>query len=180
MQEQSAFRNLIHNLTKKQVIAIVLGLVFLVIVAIVLSNIASSPTGSSNDNDTNEDSSANEVYVDENGYTITTEVNIDENGEEYTVTTREDPYGNVTTTDPNLISTYFPYQVMREHVDWNPTLRYFLYINEESKTIYVNMEDCDIENDKKLIAEYIDSIPIDLSAYNIEYELSTVDTDCGP
>ncbi len=181
MEKRSKLYYLIHNTTTKQKVVAILVIISLVIMGIIISYVASLPTGSSDSGDTEGNGSAvNETYVDENGYTITTEVNIDENGEEYTVTTREDPYGNVTTTDPNLITTYFPYQVVREHDDWDPTLRFYLSINEDSKTIYADMEDCDIENDKKLIAEYIDSIPIDLSAYTIEYKLSTIDTSCSP
>ena len=68
---------------------------------------------------------------------------------------------------------------MRQHKEWTNTLRYYLSVNETKKTIHAIVEDCDIDQDKAMIQAYIKSIPIDLSDYTVEYELNSVDADCG-
>ena len=167
------FQNLLTNLKPNQKIAIILGIIILISIIMVLPNLFQ------NNGDIGGNPNESESYTDDQGYTISTRTEINDRGEEVTITTREDPYGNVTTTDPSLITTYFPYQVMREHKEWTSTLRFYLSISQTDKIIYANIEDCDIENDKKLIQDYINSIPIDLSSYSIEYEITSVDTDCG-
>ncbi len=181
MEEASSLlHNLLRNLSIKQKIVIVLGIVLIVgLTAFAFFYLQANEAGNSESRSTNDNDTATETYVDEQGYTVTTETHVDDSGKEYTTTTREDPYGNITTADPDLITTYFPYQVMREHKEWTSTLKYFLTIDEDTKIIGADMEDCDIENDKRLIDQYIQSIPIDLSDYTIEYNLISVDTDCG-
>ena len=169
----SPIQNLLTNLKPNQKIAIGLGLIILIAVVIFLPKLFQ---GHQNSDDTTSGATS---YVDEQGYTVTTETHINDQGEEVVTGTREDPYGNVTTIDPNLITTYFPYQVMRQHKEWTSTLRYYLSINQSDKIIYANMEDCDVERDKALILDYINSIPIDLSEYTIKYELTRTDVDCG-
>ena len=119
------------------------------------------------------------TYVNENGDTVTVETVTNESGATTTRETKEDAYGNVTTTDPGLITTYFPYQVVREHEGYGATMRYFLGVDSEKKTIKAMVEECDVEGDKALVEAYIDSIPLDLSEYTVNYETFTVDAVCG-
>ena len=118
------------------------------------------------------------IYTDENGNTVTVETTTNANGDTTTTETKEDAYGNVTTTDPNLVTTYFPYQVMREHDGYSATMRYFLSADESTKVITAMVEECDVEGDKALVQEYIDSIPLDLSDYTVEYATFVVDAVC--
>lgn len=94
------------------------------------------------------------------------------------IETKEDEYGNVTTVNPELITTYFPYQAMRDHEEYGSTLRYFLSIDEGSTVIDAVIEYCDVENDKALVQQYIDAIPLDLSAYTVNYETFYEDARC--
>lgn len=118
------------------------------------------------------------TYVNENGDTVTVETVTNANGDTTTRETKEDAYGNVTTTDPELITTYFPYQVVREHEGYGATMRYFLSADSEKKIIKAMIEECDMEGDKALVREYINNIPLDLSEYTVNYETFTVDAVC--
>lgn len=171
--------NFFSNLNRNQKIALGLGAVILIaIIALIPQPFQTSQKSGSDETGTIDNPKA-ENYTDEQGYTVVKESYTNDQGEEVITGTRTDPYGNVTTLDPSLITTYFPYQVMREHKEWNSTFRFYLSINENDKIIYANMEDCDIEQDKKIISDYIKSIPIDLSEYSVEYSLTDVNTDCG-
>ena len=167
-------KTLINNLDPKKKLGLIIGFITFIILIILIVNLSQNSFNS----DTKK-GPIEETYTDEQGYTVNREIVTDENGETSVQGTKEDQYGNVTTLDPDLITTYFPYQVMREHLHHTPTLKYYLGINEDTGVIRVNMEDCDVENDKKEIEEYLDSIPLDLSNYTIEYELSNTDTNCG-
>lgn len=117
-------------------------------------------------------------YTDEAGETIRSEVITMQDGETIVEGTKEDEYGNVTTLNPELITTYFPYQVMREHEDWPATLRYRVSVDEENKVINALVENCDEENDRKLVREYLKSIPIDLKSYEVKFETFSEDSIC--
>lgn len=120
-----------------------------------------------------------ETYVNEKGDTVTKVTTVDEGGEATVTETKEDEWGNVTTVDPSLITTYLPYQVAREHEGEIETLRYFLYIDDDNdKLIHAMIEDCDEENDRALVEQYINSIPLDMSGYTVEYETFYEDAVC--
>lgn len=171
--EQNNISNLFANLSGKQKLALTLVALVVISAVIVIIFMALSSSGQS---DSDEEKAGS--YVDDNGYTITTEETTNDEGETVLITTKEDEYGNVTTTDPDLITTYFPYQVMREHKNYDPTLRYYVNINEDTMTINAMVEECDVEADKALVREYIDSIPIDLSAYTLNYDIFSTDAIC--
>ncbi|MBR3246702.1 hypothetical protein IKF87_02360 [Candidatus Saccharibacteria bacterium] len=169
--DDNATRNLLHNLSVKQKVVILLLFSFIILVAIVLATTDFSSKGQS---DNSNDDSA--VYGEED---VTGETTY------YTYSpsraTRTDQYGNVTTTDPGAITTYFPHQVMRHHENTDPTWRYSIeLVDDDEQLIYVTVEACDEENDKNLAKQYIESVPLDLSGYKIEYEAINLDTDCGP
>lgn len=169
-------QNTLNNLSGKQKIGFVVGVVLFASILIVV--LAVFLTGASDFS--NPEKISDGTYKDEQGNTVTVETSVNENGEKVTTKTKEDKYGNVTTVDPDLITTYFPYQKMREHVDWSPTLRYYVNISEEDDSV-INalIEGCDEENDKTLVYEYINSIPLDMSGYTINFETFETDADCG-
>ena len=175
----SPIRGFFSALNRNQKIVLGLGVVALIAVIAFLPQLFQI-SQKSDDNETGTaNSSKTENYTDEQGYTIVKETYTNDQGEEVIITgTKTDPYGNVTTLDPSLITTYFPYQVMRAHKNWESTFRFYLSISEKDKKIYADMEDCDVEQDKRMIQDYIDSIPIDLSDYYIEYSLTSTDADC--
>ena len=171
-------RNLFTNLNRNQRIALGLGIIVLIVIVAFLPQLFQTIQKSDDSETGTVDNPKTENYIDEQGYTVNKETYTNEQGEEIITGTRTDPYGNVTTLDPDLITTYFPYQVMREHKDWDSTFRFYLSIDEDNKIIHANMEDCDVEQDKIMVHSYINSIPINLSDYSIEYELISTNTDC--
>lgn len=70
---------------------------------------------------------------------------------------------------------------MHHHENTDPTWRYSIeLVDDDEQLIYVTVEACDEENDKNLAKQYIESVPLDLSGYKIEYEAINLDTYCGP
>ena len=118
-------------------------------------------------------------YADGDGYTYNEEMITNEAGETETIWTKTDEYGNTTTMNPEMITTYFPYQAVREHADGSASLRYYLSVEEGNTTIDAVIEYCDVENDKILVEQYVNAIPIDMSAYTINYEEFSEDANCG-
>lgn len=173
-----AVKNLWRNLTKVQKVGILAGLIIVILLGVLLALLVAEQN---NGNETVEEVAAEETYTTDDGniYTVTTDTVVDENGNEVTVSVKEDEYGNTTTTDPNLITTYFPHQVMREHGNMDPTLRYFLYIDEGEMVIHASIEECDVEGDKELVQRYLSSVPVDLSGYTINYEIFDEDVVCA-
>ena len=184
--------NLMQNLSTKQKIgfglAFVVILSLLIIFMVLVMGIGSNETSVDNDNaeqgskivDVTED-----TYTNEQGYTVTQEITTYADGGKVITETKMDEYGNITTADPNLITTYFPYQVVRRHtsedlIDWGfeYTLRYQLQLDEEAKIITATIEYCDAEGDKSLVEQYLDSIPLDLSTYIVNYETFAEDAIC--
>ena len=188
MEQGYSLSNIFKNTTKKQRIGFFLFLVVVVILFIAL--IALVMSGVSNNGD--EENSGNQTegvtentYVDEQGYTVTQKITTNADGSQTVIETKMDEYGNVTTTDPNLITTYFPYQVMRRHTSedliysgFEYTLQYSLGLDEEEKVINATIEYCDEEGDKALVQQYLDSIPLDLSEYTVNYETFRADAFC--
>ena len=174
--EKNSMGNLWDNLSGKKKLGAVIGgalILSLLVVLVAMFAVGSGVQGGT-------EGMVNGTYEDEQGNIVTVETTVNENGERVTTRTKTDAYGNVTTVDPALITTYFPVQVMREHAEWTPTLRYYLYIDEYDKLlIHAMVEACDEEGDKALVQEYIDSIPLDMSGYKIEYQVVETDTDCG-
>lgn len=117
-------------------------------------------------------------YIDKSGEVIRSEIVTMQDGETIIEGNKEDEYGNFTTLNPELVTTYFPYQVVREHEGSSPTLRFFVDADEDRKTINAIVEYCDEENDRKLVREYIKSIPIDLSKYEVKFETFSEDAIC--
>ncbi len=155
--------NILRNMTKKQKIGVAVFLAIVVILVLVLILLVMSGQQAV-DETTDDDGSSGETVVTE---------------------TKMDEYGNVTTVDPDLITTYFPYQVMRKHASeelvdfgFEYTLRYALDLDEEARIITAIIEYCDVEADKALVQQYIDSIPLDLSAYTVNYETFSEDAIC--
>lgn len=181
---ENPIKNLWKNLTTSQKIGWGLGVVIAILLIVLLAVMMSGQSGKSGT--TEEENITEETYTtnDGNTYTVTTETMENGSGEEVEVSTKMDEYGNVTTTDPNLITTYFPYQVMRQHegelveLGFDSTVRYSLNLDEENKVITAMIEDCDQEGDKELVERYLSVIPIDLSAYTVEYEVFAEDAIC--
>lgn len=118
------------------------------------------------------------TYLDEDGNTIIRTVVTNSDGTKTVTEIKRDAYGNVNTTNPNMISTYFPHQVMREHEDGESTFRLYLSLDEKTKVINAVTEGCNEEEDKALVKEYIESVPLDLSDYTITYEEASEDVGC--
>lgn len=174
--------NLVKNLTVAQKLGIGLGFVIIILLLVFVGFLVGDMSSNEQENDNNDNSSeiVEETYTDENGYTVTTNTYINESGEKVTEGTKKDEYGNVTTLDPNLITTYFPYQVVRKHQEpMNATLRYYLAVNEETKTIKALVEECDVAGDQALVQQYVDSIPLDLSEYTIVYDTFVNNAICS-
>lgn len=179
MEQGYSIKNLFNNASKGQIIGFTLGVVIVLLLFVVLiSWLANSNMARTEETKPVEGTTTTETRVDEDGNTIITETKIDNDGNEIVTESKVDEYGNVTTVDPDLITTYFPYQVMREHEGWEATLRYSLHISDDGKTINALVESCDEEKDKELIQQYINSIPIDISEYTIEYETFSEDAIC--
>ncbi len=171
MEQGYSFGNIAKNMTRKQKVLSILFVLIVVILIIILSVMLSNynqPEAEEETEVTTDVTERNEV-INGQDYVVTKETTVNADGETEVTETKMDSFGNVTTTEPNLITTYFPYQVVREHEDGRITLRYSLRIQEDSNVINAAVEGCDVENDKKLVQEYLNSIPIDLSNYTINY-----------
>lgn len=201
MEHSYSLKNALTNLTTKQKIGIGLAITLVLVLSLALIALISSNIGQ--DNTTEEDEITSyinedgyevsvetytdeeggktkiETYTDDEGRIITIETHTNTSGETTVTGTKEDEYGNITTIDPNLVTTYFPYLVVREHSDAEPTLHYYVGADENSKIIRATIEYCAVEEDKALVEQYIRSIPIDLSSYTIEYTISETDIYCG-
>ena len=189
MEQGFNFGNVIRNMTKQQKLAGLLFVTIIIVLLVVLGVLLSGlPSGGFNENgewvDGNSDNgekvtvTEEKVNIDGQDYVVKKETTTNGDGVVVESETKTDYYGNVTTTDPNLITTYFPYQTVRNHEGSDPTLRYFLSLNESSKTIDAIIEDCDVEGDKSLVQQYIDSVPLDLSMYTINYVVVGEDISC--
>ena len=193
MEKGYSLSNLFKNMTKNQKIGVLIAIAIIVILIIISASlmaggeqiidgaVSNSETEQSEDGTSVEE----ETYVNDEGYTVTKEITTYADGGKIITETKEDEYGNVTTVDPSLITTYFPYQVMRKHTSedlldsgFEYTLRYSLSLDEEAKVINATIEFCDVEGDKALVQEYINSIPLDLSAYTVNYETFAEDAFC--
>lgn len=190
MEQGYSLSNIFKNTTRKQrvgfgVILAVVVVLLIVLIVLVMNN----PQDNDIDNEEEQTDSVVDVtedtYVDEQGNTVTQEITTYADGGTIITETKTDEYGNVTTVDPSLITTYFPYQVMRKHanedlIDFGLeyTLRYSLYLDEDAKVINATIEYCDVEGDKALVQEYINSIPLDLSGYTVNYETFSEDAFC--
>ena len=203
MEQGYSVGNIFKNLSAKQKLGFVALAVVIVVLGVVLMVVAQSGDSGELVNGGGDDI-LNGTYTNEQGNTVKVETEKDRNGNTVTTKTSEDDEGNVTTTkivtdkdgnktttevvvdeygnerttDPKLLTTYFPYQVMRKHDNYEPTLRYFVDVNEEEKIIEAIVEACDEEEDKKLVKQYVDSVPLDLSAYVVNYELASEDAIC--
>ena len=177
--EQGGYKisNLWRNLSGKEKMGFLFGALIIVVLIVVLSVMIANNAFSGESLEPG--TSKEETYTDDNGNTVTKETTIDNDGGVTVTETKEDEWGNVTTTDPGLITTYFPYQVGREHEDWETTMMYYLYIDEENdKLIHALIEECDEENDRALAQDYINSIPLDMSGYAVQYEVFSDDAIC--
>ena len=174
-KEGLSLKNLWGNLSFGQKLGLMFAGIILILVFVLIGVLVNNDK---EDSVNNEPNVVEETYTDD-GYTVTTQTYINDEGEEVTTGTKEDEYGNVTTLNPELITTYFPYQKMREHGDDDSTLQYFLSVDDESKTINALIEYCDIEADKVLVEEYINGIPLDLSEYSVVYETFSEDAICA-
>ena len=192
MEQGFSFGNIFKNMTKQQKIASLLFVVIVVVLLIVLGVLLSGmQTGSFDENGewVSDDAGQSdqpvveeETYENDEGYTVTKKTTINPDGTVTIIETKMDEYGNVTTVDPDLITSYFPYQVMRKHdnldEEWEYTLRYSLQLDEEAKAINATIEYCDVDGDKALVEQYINSIPLDLSGYTVNYETFAEDAIC--
>ena len=169
--------NLWRNLSGKEKLGFGLGVLIIIGLIVVLAFMVFNSAG---EEKLEPGTETEESYVNEWGDVVTKKTTVNEDGDVAVTETKEDEWGNVTTVDPDLITTYFPYQVAREHKEWMPTLKYYLYIDEENnKLIHASIEECDEEGDKALVQEYINSIPLDMSEYKVEFETFSDDADCG-
>ena len=176
-QQGYSIGNLWGNLSAKEKLGLALGVLIIIGLIVVLVFTVLNP---SSEEKLEPGTETEESYVNEWGDVVTKKTVVSEDGEATVTETKKDEWGNVTTVDPNLITTYFPYQVAREHKEWVPTLKYYLYIDEENdKLIHASIEDCDEEGDKALVQEYINSIPLDMSEYKVEFQTFSDDADCG-
>ncbi|MBR3236327.1 hypothetical protein IKF92_01430 [Candidatus Saccharibacteria bacterium] len=75
------------------------------------------------------------------------------------------------------LDLYLPYVVDSENED--ATSNVYVYGNENDKTINVEVSACDPEKYKKMAMDYLESTPIKLSDYTINYEVSYTDIECG-
>lgn len=183
MQQGYSIKNIWRNMTRRQKIGAGLFLVIIVLLIAFLAVLANDFVQTQNNGEDGGEQAeeVEETYTDDRGvtFTVTEEEVVEGDGETIISGTKMDEYGNVTTIDPNLITTYIPYQVMREHNGWVSTLRYALSFNEDNAfVIDASIEFCDEENDKALVQQYLDSIPVDLSGYTINYEPFSEDAIC--
>lgn len=193
MEKGYSLSNLFKNMTKNQKIGVLVVIAIIVILIIILASLMAGGEQiidgavSNGETEQSEDGTSveEETYVNDEGYTVTKEITTYADGGKIITETKEDEYGNVTTVDPSLITTYFPYQVMRKHTSedlldsgFEYTLRYSLSLDEGAKVINATIEFCDVEGDKALVQEYINSIPLDLSAYTVNYETFSEDAFC--
>ena len=185
MEQGYSLSNIFKNTTKKQKIWFGLALMIIVILLVILVFfVMEGGSTSENEGDDNVEQGNGVVnvtedsYINDRGYTVTQKITTYADGSEVITETKMDKYGNVTTTDPTLITTYFPYQEMRGHKDSYSTLRYYVRVYEEDKTIEAFVEYCDEEQDKNLVYKYIDSVPIDLSEYTVKFEIADIYISC--
>ena len=184
MNQGYSYKNLSNKLTKGQKIGAMAMVIIMLLLVVLLSLIVNSKDENVGENGgiANEGGSdyveGEELVIDGMNYVVKKESVEGEDGKYTEREVKEDEYGNVTTVDPNLITTYFPYQKMRAHSDWEDTLRYSLELDEEYKIINASIEYCDEAGNKEMIQQYLDSIPLDLSSYAVNYELFSEDAIC--
>lgn len=75
------------------------------------------------------------------------------------------------------LDLYLPYSVYPESGDGAPN--YMINGDEANKTIDIMVSACDAEKYKKEAMDYLRSTPIKLDEYTINYEVNSVDIDCG-
>ncbi|MBR3157307.1 hypothetical protein IKF20_02685 [Candidatus Saccharibacteria bacterium] len=74
------------------------------------------------------------------------------------------------------LDLYLPYVVDSSIEDAAPLV--FMDGNESKRTIDVTVSACNPEQYKKLATDYLDSTPLDLSEYTINFEVSSTDAIC--
>ena len=174
-QQGYSITNLWRNLSGKEKLGFGLGI--LIIIGLIIG-LGFMLFGNTNEEVLEPGTTTEESYVNDDGDTVTKTTVVSEDGEATVTETKKDEWGNVTTVDPNLITTYFPYQEERPHDDMEGTLRFYLDVDTENKVISASIEECDTEGDKELVQQYLDSIPVDISEYKVEYNPFYIDAEC--
>lgn len=155
----SKFQNLYNNLTQKQKIGIV-AIFFVIVIILVIVGIAVSTQQSENKDQLLDDSSE---YIEDEDY-----------DPDYVDPEKTPIEGG----DQSSIETFLPHAVFVEEEDFS-ALRYYIEEDAESdNVINVMFSACDEATSKTLAQEYLDSIPLDLSGYTINYEPVEEDAYC--
>lgn len=75
------------------------------------------------------------------------------------------------------LSMFLPYTIESQYEDGAPDV--YIDGDEENKTINVMVSVCDPEANKKKAMDYLNTTSINLSEYDIEYEINSIDVNCG-
>lgn len=176
MENTNSFYNLVHNLSAKQKIAIALFIAILIIGGIFagLGNTTKNPlqadtseeqsltTASSS---SNIDSSSNESPADgytPTGFPISTEYNSNHN---YTLIEYLPYSDDVFLTGEESMEDVIENFIIKENT-------------AISKGIVVSVDSCDVEGNTAAANNYLASIPVDLSQYDIVYQTHVGDVPC--
>ena len=80
------------------------------------------------------------------------------------------------------LDLYLPHAVYPEGYDVNSdepvAPLYIIHGDESSKTIDVEVSMCDVEKYRKEALDYLNSLPISIDDYKINYQVNEVDVDC--
>ena len=78
------------------------------------------------------------------------------------------------------LDLYLPYIVYPEGYDDNTVAapNYMISGDENTKTLDIMISECDVEGFKKAAWDYLNSLPIDFSEYQVNYEINKVDVRC--
>ncbi|MBQ2623447.1 hypothetical protein IJG12_03995 [Candidatus Saccharibacteria bacterium] len=151
-------RNLMNNLSSKEKIALGLGLVIIIgfLVCVVLWLSGSQPRD-------NSDSSDSTSTTDGQNLSVSTEYNEEH---EYT------------------LSDYLPYSEYdyKRNIDGDYFVVEYWAVEENTaaeKGIVVSVDSCESEKNTAAAKQYLDSIPMDLSSYDIVYRTNTIDVPCN-
>ncbi len=75
---------------------------------------------------------------------------------------------------------YLPYGVSPDVPENTPAApHYYITGDEDEKTIDIMVSVCDVEKYKKEAMDYLNSTPLKLDEYTINYEINSVDVECG-
>lgn len=184
--QQNSLQNLFQNLTKRQKIGILISLFLIIILLFYIFFITQNSSENTSQNN-EEDATESEINIEEINYNPDSSTKESSNNyiqelinNDYQYKKSDPNYYLEHTTNPELLSTYLPHIEYRYYILDETQYRsvYFYAFQKDEKTIEIMVEKCDEEQDKIRANNYLNSLPLDLSQFTIEYNINT-EAYCG-